>query len=292
MCENKLIFCYNVFLQKIDDAVTTPFDVIHMPEGPECHYAARRLGGILKGKSITEFKILGGRYQKHGHFQGYPEMLKHIKQGTHAVKGVGCRGKLIVIFFENDWCMLSTLGLKGSWTSRYSKHCDIMLVADVNIKLWFKDQMHYGTLRYVALREAEKKILSLGPDVTVNESAFTQEYLSRLLIKHKSWDLVKLMMNQSKISGIGNYLKAEILYKARLSPALLCQDLTTEDTTRLYDAISEIPHQFFEKRLGRSRIMRHVYGRSKDRLGNKVVTCKTKDGRTSHWVPEIQSRTS
>ena len=260
-----------------------------MPEGPECHYTARRLEGILKDKQITEFKIVGGRYQKHGPFQGYSDMLKHIREGSHTVKAVGCRGKLIVIFFNNDWCMLSTLGLKGSWTPWRSKHCDVMLAASDNVKLWFKDQMHYGTLKYVVLKEAEKKILSLGPDVTVKDPAFTREYLSSLLVKHKSWDLVKLLMDQAKISGIGNYLKAEILYKAKLSPMLLCGDLTSQGTSRLYDAVADIPHQFFEKHLGRSRILRHVYGRSKDRVGNKVVTCKTKDGRTSHWVPEVQT---
>ncbi|MHA2082386.1 MAG: DNA-formamidopyrimidine glycosylase family protein [Candidatus Thorarchaeota archaeon] len=259
-----------------------------MPEGPECHYAARRLEKTLKGKHIVKFEIRGGRYKTHGPFQGYDYIVEHIESGNHTVKAVGCRGKLIVMFFDNNWCMLSTLGLKGSWTTRCSKHCDIALVASENTKLWFKDQMHYGTLKYVALRNAEKKILSLGPDVTIKDPAFTHEYLCALIKKHTNWDLAKLLMDQSKISGIGNYLKAEILYKARLSPRLLCKDVGSEETVELYDAIIDIPSQFFQKHLGNSSIYRHVYGRSKDRLGNKVETCKTNDGRTSHWVPALQ----
>jgi len=260
-----------------------------MPEGPECHYAACRLEKYLKGKKITEFKIQGGRYQKHGPFEGFTMLMTHISASDHIVRAVGCRGKLIVIFFVNEWCLLSTLGLKGSWTIRRSKHCDIALSASENTNLWFKDQMHYGTLKYVTISEAKKKILSLGPDVTVMDPMFTFEYLIALTAKHKQWDLAKLLMDQSKISGIGNYLKAEILYKAKLPPMLLCNELTDNSAQRLFDAIVYIPHMFFQKHLGRARILRHVYGRSKDRLGHAVKKCKTKDERTSHWVPAFQT---
>ena len=44
-----------------------------------------------------------------------------------------------------------------------------------------------------------------------------------------------------------------------------------------------------QKHLGKSNIRMHVYGRSKDRLGYNVERCKTKDKRTSHWVPAIQT---
>ena len=261
-----------------------------MPEGPECHYAGYRLEQQLKGKQVTAFSILGGRYKKHGAFQGYNDLIKHIESGNHVVKAVGCRGKLIVMFFMNDWCVLSTLGLKGSWATRRSKHCDVALVASGNTKLWFKDQLHYGTLKYVTLKDAEKKILSLGPDVTVKDPAFTREYLDTLLNKYQKWELTKLIMDQAKISGIGNYLKAEILYRSRLPPTLLCQDLAPDDVAKLYDAVMDIPYQFFEKKFGRSRISRHVYNRSRDKMGNKVEKCKTGDGRTSHWVPALQTR--
>ena len=95
-------------------------------------------------------------------------------------------------------------------------------------------------------------------------------------------------MDQSKISGIGNYLKAEILYRVKLAPMVLCGKVSDDDTQRLFDAILDIPYKFFQKHLGRANILRHVYGRSKDRLGNAVKKCKTRDERTSHWVPEVQ----
>jgi hypothetical protein len=31
-----------------------------------------------------------------------------------------------------------------------------------------------------------------------------------------------------------------------------------------------------------------VYGKKEDPHGNKVITYKNEDGRTIHWVPEVQ----
>ena len=71
-----------------------------MPEGPECHYAAKKLELACKGKLITSFNIHGGRYQKHGPFEGYDNLCSHVSNKESIVKAVGCRGKLIVMFFE------------------------------------------------------------------------------------------------------------------------------------------------------------------------------------------------
>jgi formamidopyrimidine-DNA glycosylase len=260
-----------------------------MPEGPECHYAGYRLEKALQNNKITAFNIHGGRYETHGPFDGFDQLQKDIEQNNHTVKAVGCRGKLIVIFFDNDMCLLSTLGLKGSWTTRHAKHCDVSLTVNNSLTIWFKDQMHYGTLKYVTLQEAIDKMQSLGPDVTVSDPAFTYNYLCSIITRYKRWDLAKLLMDQSKISGIGNYLKAEILYRAKLPPTLLCSEISPQGTSKLYDAIIDIPKQYFQQYLGKANIRMQVYGRPKDRLGYTVERCKTKDGRTSHWVPAIQT---
>ena len=196
-----------------------------MPEGPECHLAALHLEQICKDKLITSIDIHGGRYQKHGPFDGFDTLKIHINEGTSRVKAVGSRGKLIIMFFDNSWCILCTLGLKGAWTSKKTKHCDVSIDVDAKQRLWFKDQMHYGTLKYVDLEETICKMKSLGPDVTVKDKAFTQEYLRTIVQKYPKWDLAKLLMDQSKMSGIGNYLKAEILYRCKLAPMRMCETL-------------------------------------------------------------------
>ena len=68
-----------------------------MPEGPECHLAALKLEQICKDKLITSIDIHGGRYQKHGPFEGFDTLQMHISEGKSQVKAVGSRGKLIII---------------------------------------------------------------------------------------------------------------------------------------------------------------------------------------------------
>lgn len=259
-----------------------------MPEGPECHLAALKLEQICKHKLITSIDIHGGRYQKHGPFDGFDTLQIHINEGTSRVKAVGSRGKLIIMFFDNNWCILCTLGLKGAWTSRKTKHCDVSIDVDAKQRLWFKDQMHYGTLKYIDLEETICKLKSLGPDVTVKDKAFTQDYLRALLHKYPKWDLAKLLMDQSKMSGIGNYLKAEILYRCKLAPMRMCETLLENEIIDLHRAILDIPYAYWHSYIGGPTIYIQVYNRKKDKLGFTVEKCKTKDGRTSHWVPGVQ----
>ena len=259
-----------------------------MPEGPECHLAALKLEQICKDKLITSIDIHGGRYHNHGPFDGFSTLQTHINEGRSRVKAVGSRGKLIIMFFDNNWCMLCTLGLKGAWTSRKTKHCDVSIDIDSKQRLWFKDQIHYGTLKYVNLEETLCKMRSLGPDVTVKDEAFTQDYLVSLLRRYPRWDIAKLLMDQSKMSGIGNYLKAEILYKSKISPMRTCESLTESEISELYEAIVDIPSAYWQSYIGGPTISIQVYNRKKDRLGFVVERCKTKDGRTSHWVPNVQ----
>ena len=259
-----------------------------MPEGPECHLAALHLEQICKDKLITSIDIHGGRYQKHGPFDGFDTLKIHINEGTSRVKGVGSRGKLIIMFFDNSWCILCTLGLKGARTSKKTKHCDVSIDVDAKQRLWFKDQMHYGTLKYVDLEETICKMKSLGPDVTVKDKAFTQDYLRALLHKYPKWDLAKLLMDQSKMSGIGNYLKAEILYRCKLAPMRMCETLLENEIIDLHRAILDIPYAYWHSYIGGPTIYIQVYNKKKDKLGFTVEKCKTKDGRTSHWVPGVQ----
>lgn len=259
-----------------------------MPEGPECHNAALKLERVCKGKLITSVEIHGGRYKKHGPFEGFEKMQVHIREKGSTVKAVGSRGKLIVMFFDNDWCLLCTLGLKGGWTSKKADHCDVSIDVDCKRRIWFKDQIHYGTLRYVDLAEATNKMKALGPDVTVRDQAFTEDYLDKLMTRYATWDVSKLLMDQSKMSGIGNYLKAEILYKAKIAPNRLCETITADEKSELFDAIMTIPSAYWMSYTGGPTIQIQVYNRKKDKLGHAVEKCKTKDGRTSHWVPAIQ----
>ena len=256
----------------------------YMPEGPECHSSAAKLEKALRGKHLEGFTVHGGRYATHGHPEEMEAFNREcLRQKVH-VTNVGARGKLIVIFTNTDWCILNTLGLTGTWTSSKTKHCDVSLGYEGKT-LWFKDQLHYGTIKPVSREAAVKKIKSLGPDVTVCDPAATEKWWIDLCKKYQSWNICKLMMDQAKVSGIGNYLKAEILYEAGVAPASIVGKIPEDKLLEVHKQMMIVPSWHFQAKLGeRPRRFLKVYNRKKDPDGNPIEKCKTGDGRTSHWV--------
>lgn len=259
-----------------------------MPEGPECHYTAHRLNKSLQDKRLISIKVLGGRYEKHGPPPGLQELQEALSSQHVTIRGVCAKGKLIYFLLSNHQVILSTLGLKGSWTQKYAKHCDVVIEAvEPSVTFWFKDQLHYGTLNIIALAELPKKLDTLGPDVTLGTETLPDWV--EMCRKHESWQISKFLMAQNKVSGIGNYLKAEVLYASRICPHSTIGDLSDEQLLDLREQLLTIPVQSYraKRRIGPSCPLK-VYNRKTDPLGNIVVKTKTLDGRNSHWVPAIQ----
>ncbi len=113
--------------------------------------------------------------------------------------------------------------------------------------------------------------------------------------------LPAVMMNQNLIGGIGNYIKAEALYRARLSPHRTVESLSDADFSLLNESVREVIVGSYENRGATIRTYAgldgesgdfpfffKVYGRQTCEAGHPVITEGTQDGRTTWWVPQIQ----
>ena len=272
-----------------------------MPEGPECHIIGNKLHKILGGTKLLSIEILGGRYQKHGHPSGYDEFTETSDEIT--IEEIKVKGKLIYWKFSNGFYMLNTLGMSGCWRSNKSKHCDVVVKYEKDGKsksIYFKDQRHFGTLKFVGDSGMVKKLKQLGPDVLSVE--LTKDKWLSLCKKYGHWTMPKLIMNQGKISGIGNYLKCEVLYMARISPIVKIGDISDEKLTTMYEYLLSIPRASLKAKgvsirdygmpdgsEGGYQFMLKVYTRSKDPEGHTVERITTDDKRTTHWVPALQN---
>ena len=157
---------------------------------------AYRLNSRLKDKTLVRIEIISGRYEKHGPPEGFNELQEEIKTTDVVIKGVCAKGKLIYFLLSNHKVILSTLGLKGEWCQRYSKHCGIVLQAvGPSVTYWFQDQLHYGTFAIIPLEKLSTKLASLGPDVTVGEEIPDWHGLCQ---KHARWEISKFLMSQNK----------------------------------------------------------------------------------------------
>lgn len=121
------------------------------------------------------------------------------------------------------------------------------------------------------------------------------------LLKHPNKTLAEVLMNQSVISGVGNYVKAEALYLAELSPNRTVSNLKMVEMERLRKQIVNVMNAPYKTggatfntyhnpdgSKGEAQRRFAVYGNKVDPLGNPVIREETRDGRTTHWVPAIQ----
>ena len=280
-----------------------------MPEGPELARSRDHLRGILCGAELTKFEAYGGRYAKRQP-DGLRELRDVMERNTVVVGDVNVKGKFMWWTLRPDmtcetWYLFCTYGMSGMWTTiPLDKHTTaIASVRGIfsHATVQFHDPRHFGTLKFVRGKEAlDRKLATLGPDM-LNAPPNEEPFREALLRKgHKT--LAEVLMDQSVVSGVGNYVKAEALYLARLSPHRRPDELITAEISRLRRAIIDVMKASYESggatfatyfqgdgRPGQATSRFVVYGNRTDPLGNPVVREETKDGRTTHWVPAVQS---
>lgn len=267
-----------------------------MPEGPECRIIVEGLHKLLVKKRILTATFISGRYTKN-ECHGFNEFVKSLPLTVIDVK---VKGKFIYVMFHDGSFLWNTLGMSGRWTIREETHNRLVFELDDGSRIWFNDQRNFGTLKFGALEvDTNKKLASLGLDL-LNEDHDFITFRKRLKRKKNlKKTLAEVMMDQSNLAGVGNYIKAEALYRARLSPHRNCESLTNDDLQKLQIAVQDVIQGSYAARGATSQNYRDidgnigkfekvVYKKSVCPLGHPVITDVTKDKRVTHWVPKVQ----
>ena len=267
-----------------------------MPEGPEVKRTAEGLARALTNKTIKNVEILSGRYLKED-----PTGIEEFRASLPIkVIGAGCHGKFIFALCSNESYIWSTLGMTGYWNSEGGKYARIRLDLSDGSKVFFNDMRNFGTMKFVkGKHEMVKKLKSLGPDMLA-EDVSTHKFKTALQTKPE-WSIAKALMKQTLVCGVGNYIKADSLWLAKISPKRKIKDITDAEFADLNEAIKRVmrvsyesggatiqSYQSFDDKPGSYTNKMVVYGQEKDPEGNTVIKEKTDDGRTTHWVPEVQ----
>jgi formamidopyrimidine-DNA glycosylase len=104
--------------------------------------------------------------------------------------------------------------------------------------LEFSDVRKFGKIILADTEKIKeiKEIGSLGADAMSKE--FTLEKFDEILDKRKT--IIKLLiMDQSKIAGIGNIYASEMLYEAGILPTRPAEQVSREERKKLYQAIKK-----------------------------------------------------
>ena len=316
-----------------------------MPEIAEIILASLFLNSKFKNGKIVGIKILSGRYKRKPMtgLDGFKKSLPLI------IKKVDSKGKFMWFDLYNDdtdYYILNTFGLTGEWMLKPNKSSRLVLTIKKNKKtyeLYYSDARNFGTMTFTPDKNIlDNKLASLGPDLL--KTSFTNKefyermynYLynkkGKLSTARANNPIVKVLMNQKSTTGlgcgIGNYLSAEILYRAKISPrkkiidiyknknlasklaesirytikltfltadvgylAHLDDNMTKWIATFRKRVIADKDHKYHyqpDTDIGHNKFQFDVYRQSNDPKGNPVIMDKIIPGRTTYWVKQVQ----
>lgn len=311
-----------------------------MPEAVEVRRFADMIRKHTQSRQITGIDILGGRYKKHGAFEGFTALQDHLPL---VVDEVNTKGKLTYLTLkdisgQHTFWLLATLGLSGGWAytrhpegphalqnfeipevleyigaktlkewkQRTLDHLNVEFKLDDGSALFFFDSLSFGTLKATAIRNIlDKKLKELGPDI-LDESVKLEDFI-RQIRKHtlEAKPIGNVLPNQKIISGVGNYLRADALWVAKISPFRKVRDINDSEMADLFHALMSLVYGDYNYAKGEqlgylnktTKLPRYykrdfwVYRQTSDINGHPVKKEELYEGsqkRSIYWCPIIQ----
>lgn len=263
-----------------------------MPELPEVSHLVDYIHKNCVNKKIEKIKIIKGRYKKSTP-NNFKDFSKSLPMKLTEIKK---KGKVIFFNFENKWWIISKLGLMGWWYINDEKpewmRGDSNIIFKIgNSDLHYHDIMSYGTLNFTNdINVVNKEINKLAPEITdikINDLLERLDDNKKISKKH----IEEIILEQTILfSGVGNYLKSEILYEAKISPKRIISKMTKDDWINFLKSAKVVCRRK-NKSIGNvNKYMETmlVYRKEFDPLGNEVKKYTADNGRTTYWVPKLQ----
>ena len=108
-------------------------------------------------------------------------------------------------------------------------------------KIYYRDPRNFGTLIFsLSALELENKLASLGPDMLDLDNTTEEVFLDAMNKSTQKRNICKFLMDQSRIAGIGNYILAEGLYRARIDPFASLDEINLEQRKSLFKELREV----------------------------------------------------
>lgn len=304
-----------------------------MPEILEVRRYADLLKKYLVNNKIKKIKILNGRYKKHGPFPGYNILQKLVKRKIKVTK-IKTKGKIIIICLEDDNYIINNLGLTGGWcyynnakkkyimstnTRYYSKYQDQNVISSytntallhLNLSItinggtiYFHDMISYGRLNFISgTNELDKILNKIGPDIMVKSTNYS--VFSDRIRRYDNKTIANVLVNQKILSGIGNYLRSEILYMSKINPFRKVSNINSNELKKLFLVCKRLTVGIYNKKLAiklkymnsNTKLPKNygrlffIYRQEYDINNYKVRQKKIYEGgekKIIYYVPEIQ----
>jgi formamidopyrimidine-DNA glycosylase len=275
-----------------------------MPELPEVETIARSLAPRLKGRTIAGIDLVFRPLLRRGGRKGL-EALR-----GRSILGVRRRGKMLLVGIEGGRTLVFHLKMTGQFLfagegAARDKHTRLVVrFADGSDELRFRDVRKFGFLVCVDGDPAAScgELACLGPEpLEVGLPEF------RAVLEGRRGRIKSLLLDQTRIAGVGNIYADETLFEARIHPETAASSLRTDAVERLYHSLRKILASALEAggstltdegyrdadgNPGDFQFAHKVY----DRTGEPCLVCGTPikmkrvGGRSSHFCPKCQRK--
>ncbi len=207
-----------------------------MPELPEVELVARALARLF-----TKRRILAAELRRAGLApETSPQRFARLLRGRR-IESIGRRGKHILIHLERALVLVVHLRMTGRFLSlpleaTLPKHTHALFYLDDGRRLAFTDQRHFGLMKLVQESELDdaKELRRLAPEPFSED--FTPDYLYAVLSRSRR-TLKETLLDQTRVTGLGNIYAAEALHIARVNPFAIASSLSRLRALRLHRAI-------------------------------------------------------
>jgi endonuclease-8 len=208
-----------------------------MPEGPEVRREADAIARALRDGPLVrvDYRVRG---------------LRRLAQGLDGarVTQVRSRGKVMMITFDRGLTHLSHHQLYGEWrVMPASREPDEDRAVRVVLATARRAAVLYSATDIALVPghecRAHRLLAHLGPDV-LDRATTPSLVASRLRHpRHCGKTLAHLLLDQAFCAGLGNYLRSDILFEARLRADVRPADLDDAARARLARAIVTLPRR-------------------------------------------------
>src|SRR6266568_8829711 len=277
-----------------------------MPELPEVEHVVRALRHVIVGRTIVATEVRLPKLIGPTSTAVFKRKLKSSR-----IEAVNRRGKYILIELDSDRILAVHLRMTGKFLyltgdDDLPKHSHAIFYLDNDRRLVFRDQRQFGVMKLVSSGDISrtKGIRELAPEPFGEEFGF--DYLKSILKKSRR-SLKTLLLDQTKILGLGNIYAAEALFRARINPFKTAAQLSSARIERLHQSILEVLSDAITdsstSRINLEQPDGFSYGEAFERFwrvyereGEPCFKCGAKirrevhGGRSTYWCPRCQRR--
>ncbi len=225
-----------------------------MPEGPEIRRAADRLAEAVAGEPLVSAWFALPALQRFGKTLPGRRIL-----------AIEPHGKALLTRFDHGWTLYTHNQLYGVWkvcaagerpeTSRSLRVAletagrAILLYSASDIAVWRDGDL----ARHPFLSRLGPDVLDPGLDAATVEARLRLPGFARRRLDG-------LLLDQAFLAGMGNYLRAEVLFEAGIAPSRHPADLSAGELVRLAAALLDVPRRSYRSRgIEPARGMRDEY---------------------------------